>query len=64
MAKSAKSYRILRAELQTIIEQLQDESLDIDESLELHEKANKLISELEIHLKTAKHKFETVNKKK
>lgn len=64
MAKQAKSYGELKTELQSIIEQLQDESLDIDKALELHEKANKLISELEKHLEKIKHKFEIIKKKK
>lgn len=63
MAKNAKSYSQLKSELQATIEQLQDETIDIDEALELHEKALKLVNDLEKHLVKTKHRFELLKKK-
>lgn len=63
MKDKTKSYQELREELEAIIVKLQDDSLDIDQALELYEAANKLTAKLEEYLKAAKHRFEVLNKK-
>jgi exodeoxyribonuclease VII small subunit len=63
MAKSeSKSYSVMQAELDEVLAALQSD-VDIDRAIELYEKAQKLITELESYLKTAKNKVEKVQLK-
>lgn len=61
--KESQSYKELREELDEIIMKLQDESIDLDEALELYEAANSLVVKLEKYLKDTKHRFEIISKK-
>jgi exodeoxyribonuclease VII small subunit len=61
--EKAKPYKALREELDEIISKLQDDSIDLDEALELYEKANSLVAKVETYLKDTKHRFEVINKK-
>lgn len=60
----AKSYKQLKDRLQEVMEELENESIDIDEALVLHQEASELIKELEKYLKKTKLRFEAINKKK
>ena len=62
MVNNEKSYRQLSEELESIMIELQDESLDIDKALDLHEKAIQLIKGLEKRLGKAKNRFEKLDK--
>jgi exodeoxyribonuclease VII small subunit len=55
-AKQAASYRELNMELESILQQLQREDLDIDEALKAYERGLQLIKQLEGYLKTAQNK--------
>lgn len=50
MADTKESYKNLKSQLDDVLAQLQDESLDIDEAVILHEKGQKLIDQLEKYL--------------
>jgi exodeoxyribonuclease VII small subunit len=56
-----KKYSQLQQELESIINRLESEALDIDEAVKLHEKGQKLISELKIKLKKAKNEITKEN---
>lgn len=53
----AKSYVQLKQELNEIIEKISDPKIEIDEALELHKQAKKLILELETILGDVKDKL-------
>ena len=53
MSTGKTDYKALRDELDGIISELQDSSLDIDVALEKHERATSIIKELETYLKKA-----------
>jgi exodeoxyribonuclease VII small subunit len=52
MAK--RTYREIKAELDDVIEQLQDPDTEIDQALKLYEKSQKLIAELEAYIGSVK----------
>jgi len=54
--KSAKTYRELSQELETIVMELQRDDLDIDEALQSYARGLGIIKELETYLKTAENK--------
>jgi exodeoxyribonuclease VII small subunit len=47
---SKRTYRDIKDELDKVLDDLQDPATDIDEALELHKKAEGLITELETYL--------------
>lgn len=53
----AKSYKQLQAELDDVLEQIQNEELDVEEAIKLYEQGEQLIKELETYLKTAENKI-------
>lgn len=53
MADKSTDYRALKAELDTILEQLQSGELSINDALPAYEHGMKLIKQLEAYLKTA-----------
>lgn len=57
-AKAKKTYQELKNELESVLEQLQNEDTDIDQAVELHKKGQKLIKELEDYLGTIDKKAE------
>ena len=56
MAKAAKSYQALKAELDALMLELSREDLDVDEALKSYEHGLQLVEQLEKHLKTAENK--------
>jgi exodeoxyribonuclease VII small subunit len=60
---SKLSYKKLRDELDEVMFGLQAEDLDIDEALELYKRGQKLISDLEVYLKTAENTVKEIKAK-
>lgn len=54
---TVQSYESLNTELENIMLQLQDESLDIDLALKHYERGLELVKALEYYLKTAENKI-------
>jgi len=54
------NYQAMRAELDEIVEQLQEGTLDIDEATKQYERATQLIKQLEDYLKVAENKISKV----
>ena len=54
--KTAINYETLRAELDTIVDELQHEDLTVDKALAHSERGLELTQQLEKHLKTAENK--------
>ncbi|MCA9334160.1 exodeoxyribonuclease VII small subunit [Candidatus Saccharibacteria bacterium] len=52
-----KSYRELKGQLDEVLARLQQDDIDIDEAMKLHEQGTKLVAELETYLKTAENKI-------
>lgn len=57
-----KTYRELQAELDSVLSELQSSELDVDKAVELYKNGQKLITELETYLKTAKNEIEHLKK--
>ena len=57
------NYHKLNEELDKILDELQSEELDIDEAVKKYERGQKIVSELETYLKTAKNKVTKVKVK-
>ncbi|HUC88069.1 MAG TPA: exodeoxyribonuclease VII small subunit [Candidatus Binatia bacterium] len=57
MAKSLKNYNLLSAELEAVLVALQSPDTDIDQALELYERGQKVLAELELYLKTTENKI-------
>jgi exodeoxyribonuclease VII small subunit len=51
--ESVVNYQALKAELETVMAQLQSEDLDVDEALRLYERGLELVQQLDMYLKTA-----------
>lgn len=62
MAK-VDSYKSLKAELDAVMAELQNEDLDVDEALKLYQRGQELIQKLEKHLKTAENKLSELRAK-
>ncbi len=58
-----QSYQELKSQLDEVLRQLQDENVDIDEAVKLHERGQKLIAELEKYLETTSAKIAKLSKK-
>lgn len=54
------TYQEMSSQLDKLITELQDGSIDIDEALQKYEKADKLIEEMEKYLKNAENKIEKI----
>lgn len=52
-----KTYKEMASELDTLMENLQSDSLDIDEAVKVYEQATKLIGQMEAHLENAENKI-------
>jgi exodeoxyribonuclease VII small subunit len=59
MAKTA-NYQELKAELDSIMLELQREDLDVDEALKHYQRGLELVQALENYLKTAENKIKTL----
>jgi len=57
MAKEATDYRSMMAELQQLLADMQDDSLDVDEALKKYERGQQLITQLTKYLETAENKI-------
>lgn len=55
------SYNELKDELDLVISKLQDEGIDIDEALELYQRGNRLIEELDARLARAKNSIKKIS---
>jgi len=62
MTKSTKNYQLMSSELDTILAALQAPDVTLDQALELYEKGQKVIIELEKYLKTAENKIRKINR--
>lgn len=51
-----KSYRSLKAELEDVLEKLQDPGIDLDEANKIHDQGKKLIAELSKYLASVEQK--------
>lgn len=56
MGKSAKSYQEMKRELDSIMLELQQEELDVDQALEQYRRGLELVKQIEKYLKTAQSK--------
>lgn len=56
-------YKQLRTELDEILAQLNDDTLDVDEVTKLYERGTEIITELQGYLKTAENKVKKVTSK-
>ncbi len=54
------TYQEMTIQLDTLVAELQNSNLDIDEALKKYEEANKLISKMEVYLKTAENKIKKI----
>lgn len=63
MSSKYRSYKELKQDLEQIIEKLNDDDLDIDEALILHDNARDLLVQLDKKLAKTKHTFEIISKK-
>jgi exodeoxyribonuclease VII small subunit len=52
-----KTYKEMASELDALMENLQSDSLDIDEAVKVYEQATKLIAQMEAHLEKAENKI-------
>lgn len=57
-----RSYQLLKDQLDSIVSKLQEDDLDIDEAMKLHEQGMELVDELEKYLKTAENKITKAKK--
>ena len=51
--KATKNYQSLKTELDTVLDELQHDSIDVDAALKGYERGLELIQQLETYLKTA-----------
>jgi exodeoxyribonuclease VII small subunit len=58
-----KSYKELKAELDKVVSQMQQEDVDIDLVIELYKKGQALIKELENYLKNAENTVKAIKTK-
>jgi exodeoxyribonuclease VII small subunit len=56
MIKQNASYVELRNELNSLLENLQQEDIDVDEAIKAYEQGMELVKRLEVKLKTAENK--------
>jgi exodeoxyribonuclease VII small subunit len=54
------TYQEMTIQLDTLVAELQNSNLDIDEALKKYEEANKLISKMEVYLKTSENKIKKI----
>ncbi|MEO5627911.1 MAG: exodeoxyribonuclease VII small subunit [Candidatus Saccharimonadales bacterium] len=54
------NYKALRAELETIMNSLDDDTLDVDEVTKQYQRGMEIVKELETYLKTAENKVTKV----
>lgn len=54
------NYKALRTELETIMNNLDDDSLDVDEVTKQYQRGMEIVKELETYLKTAENKVTKV----
>lgn len=58
-----QDYKTLRRELDDVLESLDSDVVDVDETVRLYEKGIKLVKELEDYLKSAENKINKVSTK-
>lgn len=61
MAKN-ESYASLKHRLDNLVNRLQDENIDIDESLKLYKESQQVIAKLETYLKAVKNEIKQIKK--
>ncbi len=59
-AKKSLSYQEMSQQLDTIMAQLQEENIDIEEAVKLYEQGTSLIKELEKQLRTAQNRVKKI----
>ena len=64
MTKPSRSYKEIRDELNVLIDKLQDDNTDIDSVIELYQKGQSLVKELESYIKNAENKIKQIKPKK
>jgi exodeoxyribonuclease VII small subunit len=60
MPKAKPNYEQLRAELDSIVAELQRDDLDVDKALEYYRRGLELVKQLEKYLKTAENKVRDI----
>jgi exodeoxyribonuclease VII small subunit len=60
MAQAKKDYKVLSAELDDVLAELQSDDLDVDQAVALYERGMKLAKELEAYLTDARNKVSKV----
>jgi exodeoxyribonuclease VII small subunit len=55
-----KTYRTLQAELDTVLEKLQNPEVDIETAVVLFKEGNELIKALQTYLETAKNEIQSI----
>lgn len=63
MSKSSSDYQKLSAELEEILTWFESGQTNIDDAVNKYEQANKLIAEMESHLKIAENKIRKISVK-
>ncbi len=64
MATKPVNYQKLNSELEQILAQMQSGELDIDESIKLYERGQKIVKELQTYLKATENKISKVQASK
>ncbi len=59
-----KTYSELQSQLDDVLSEMQNAELDIDKAISLHKQGEKLIAELENHLKEVENKIHTIRETK
>ncbi|MGH7237483.1 MAG: exodeoxyribonuclease VII small subunit [Candidatus Saccharimonadales bacterium] len=63
MAKNPNNYQTLSAELEAILDKLQDPSIGVDQALKLYEQGQKIAQDLQAYLKTANNRLKNLDTK-
>jgi exodeoxyribonuclease VII small subunit len=59
----SRNYQTIRTELDTVLDELQDEQLDVDSALTMYERGLTLVNELTNYLKDAENKVIAIKAK-
>ncbi|MBI1952214.1 exodeoxyribonuclease VII small subunit [Candidatus Saccharibacteria bacterium] len=63
MKEKKRNYQIMSGELAEIIEWFESDKVNLDEAVSRYEQALKLISEIEVYLKSAENKIKKISTK-
>ncbi|HUA13628.1 MAG TPA: exodeoxyribonuclease VII small subunit [Candidatus Sulfotelmatobacter sp.] len=63
MAPKTRKYQVIKTDLDEVLVKLKDEDIDVDQAIKLYEKGQKLISEMQSYLKTARNSIKEIKVK-